>query len=373
MTGDSTERLDTVVIGAGQAGLSVGYHLARQRRSFVILDANERVGDSWRHRWDSLRLFTAARLDGLPGMRFPAPAWSFPTKDETADFLEAYARRFGLPVRTGVGVDRVFSDGDRYVVTSGSGRFEADNVVVATGAYRTPAVPAFGAALDAGIVQLHSSAYRNVSQLRDGGVLVVGAGNSGAEIALEVARHGHPAWLSGRDTGEETPFRLGGLPDRLLTAPAWVLFSRVLTVRTPVGRALRRKALSMGWPLVRIKPADIGAAGIERVPRTAGVRDGRPVLVDGRVLDVANVIWCTGFRPDFRWIDLPILDTHGAPAYDRGVAAARPGLYFIGQVFQYSLTSSLLGGVGRDAGRLARHLASHRPPASRRTVASPVH
>jgi putative flavoprotein involved in K+ transport len=354
MTGDGIERHATVIIGAGQAGLSVGYHLARRGRPFIILDATERIGDTWRGRWDSLRLFTPVRLDGLPGQRFPGPAWSFPTKDETADFIEAYARRFSLPVRTGVRVDRLSREVDRYVLAAGNDRFEADNVVVATGAFRTPRIPAFARELDPGITQVHSSAYRNPSQLRGGGVLVVGAGNSGAEIALEVARGGHRTWLSGRDTGEEVPFRLGSVPDRLLTPVAWFLFSRVLTVKTSAGRRLRRRALSMGWPLVRVKPADLATAGIERMPRTLGVQDGHPVLDGGQVMDVANVIWCTGFRPDHRWIE--VVGTDGFPVYERGIVVSHPGLYLIGEFFLYSPTSSLLGGVGRDADHIARHL-----------------
>jgi putative flavoprotein involved in K+ transport len=358
------QRFETVIVGAGQAGLAVGYHLARLGRPFVIMDAGSRIGDSWRTRWDSLRLFTPARYDGLPGMPYPAPAWSFPTKDEVADFLEAYAARFGLEVRTGLRVDRLWRESDRYVLTAGSSRFEADNVVVASGPFRLPTVPAFALKLDRAVVQLHSSAYRNPSQLQPGGVLVVGAGNSGAEIALEVARH-HRTWLSGRDTGEEAPFRLGSVPDRLLTPVVWNLYSRILTVRTAAGRKLRHKGLTMGWPLVRVKPKDIAAAGIERVPRTVAVRDGSPLLEDGRTLEVANVIWCTGYRPDYSWIDLPIFDADGAPRHDRGVVADHPGLYFVGAFFLHSLTSSLLGGVGRDAAHIARQVTSQPAPRDR--------
>jgi putative flavoprotein involved in K+ transport len=359
MTAPSPENIDTVIIGAGQAGLAVGYHLTRPGGpSFVILETNDRVGDPWRRRWDSLRLFTPGRYDGLPGLRFPGPAWSFPTKDEMAGYLEGYARRFDLPVRTGVRVDRVRRQDDRYVVACGDTRYVAANVVVATGAYQAPRIPGFAAGLDPAIVQMHSCEYRNLSQLREGPVLVVGAANTGAELALEASRHGHQTWLSGRDVGQETPFRPGSLPDRVVTPPFWFLLSRVLTSRTPVGRRLRRTYSTVGTPLVRIKPKDLAAAGVARVPRTAGVRDGLPVLDDGRVLDVSNVLWCTGFRPDLGWIDLPVLDGHGSPVHERGVVAAYPGLYFVGRFFLHSLTSSLVGGVGRDAGYIARHLVS---------------
>ena len=355
-----TEHVETIIIGGGQAGLATGYHLARLGRPFVILDANDRVGDAWRHRWDSLRLFTPARYDALPGMPFPARNLTYPTKDETADYLEAYAAKFDLPVRTGVRVDRLRRDGDRFVAAVGNLRFEADNVVVASGGYHVPRVPDFAAELDPDIFQMHSSQYRRPAQLREGDVLVVGAGNSGAEIALELSR-GHRTWLSGRDTGQE-PTRAGSLPDKLLVPIIWFVASRVVDVRTPIGRKVRAQFTDppRGIPLGRVRRQDIRAAGIERVPRTVDVRDGQPVLEDGRVMDVANVIWCTGFVPDWSWIDLPIFDHNGWPTHTRGVVESQPGLYFMGLMFLSTLSSGLLGGVGRDAERIAGHLTSTR-------------
>src|SRR5262245_53690367 len=173
MSDQTSERVHTIVIGGGQAGLSVGYYLKRQGRPFVILEANQRIGDTWRRRWDSLRLFTPARFDGLVGMPFPAPAYSFPTKDEMGDYLERYAARFDLPVRTGVKVDRLTREGRFYVITAGERRFEAEHVVVAMANYQVPRVPPFAGELDPGIVQLHSFDYRNPGQLREGPVLIV--------------------------------------------------------------------------------------------------------------------------------------------------------------------------------------------------------
>jgi putative flavoprotein involved in K+ transport len=353
------ERFETVVVGGGQAGLATGYHLARLGRPFVILDAGQRVGDPWRGRWDSLRLFTPARYSGLPGMGFPAPAWHYPTKDEVADYLEDYAARFELPVRAGVAVDGLTRQGDRFLVTAGERRFEADNVVVASGAYHTPRVPAFATELDPAILQLHSNGYRRPSQLREGGTLVVGAANSGAEIAVE-ASGAHQTWLSGRHPGSE-PTRAGSRLDRLLTPPFWFFISRVLSVDTAIGRKVRPKLMGAGTPLARVRRRDITAAGVERVPRTVGARDGLPLLEDGRVLEVANVVWCTGFRPDFSWIDLPVFDADGEPRHDRGVVAAQPGLYFVGLFFLSAVSSALVGGVGHDAEHIAARIAARQP------------
>jgi putative flavoprotein involved in K+ transport len=228
------EHFETVIIGGGQAGLSVAYHLARRDRPCVVLEANERIGDNWRRRFDSLRLYSPARYDGLPGWDVPLDPWAYPTKDEIADYLEAYVERFELPVITGAGVDALRRDGDRYVVRCGAQRFLADNVVVASGTFQEPIVPAFAPELDPSILQLHSDAYRNPSQLRDGPVLVVGCSHSGADIALEVAS-GHDVVLAGRLHGE-VPFDIESRLARAVLPLLWFMANRVLTMRTPLGR-----------------------------------------------------------------------------------------------------------------------------------------
>jgi putative flavoprotein involved in K+ transport len=350
------ERFDTVVIGGGQAGLSAGYHLRKAGRSFVILDANERIGDSWRHRYDSLRLFTPARYAGLPGGRFPGRGSAAPTKDQMADYLEAYASRFSLPVRTRMTVDGVRWDGDTYEVSTGAGTLHAANVIVASGAHREPRVPTIARDLDPAIVQLHSSEYRNQAQLRPGGVLVVGAGNSGGDIALESVSS-HPTWLSGPERGH-IPFHIDTWISRNVAVRLVVFAGRhVLTIRTPIGRKVKAKNATQGDPLVRVKPKELLAAGVTRVPKTTAVRDGLPVLEDGTVLDVTNVIWCTGFRHDLSWIDLPIFGEDGAPMHDRGVVTSEPGLYFVGLPFQFAAASDVLPGVGRDAAYVVKQMA----------------
>jgi len=355
MTG--AQRLDTVVIGAGQAGLATGHHLARLGVAFVILEGRARVGDVWRERFDSLRLYTPARYDGLPGWRFPIPPRAFPTKDEVADYLEAYAERFALPVVTGAPVERLSFEGGRYLVRAGGRRYEADNVVVASGTFTEPIVPPFASELDPRITQMHSCDYRNPSQIPPGRVLVVGASHSGGDIAYELAR-GHDVVLCGRINGE-LPFRLDTRTAHVVMGALFFLAQHVLTVRTPLGRKMRPEVRAHGGPLLRVRRADLRAAGVEHTDaRVAGVRDGMPVLQDGRVLDVTSVVWCTGFGKDVSWIDMPVTGADGWPEQDRGVVASHPGLYFVGVPFLHAFASMLIGGVGRDARHVAEHIAS---------------
>jgi putative flavoprotein involved in K+ transport len=350
-------RVDTVIVGAGQAGLATGYCLAAQGRDFVIIDGHERVGEAWRRRWDSLRLFTPAAYDGLPGMPFPAPPHAYPTKDDMAAYLEAYAARFALPLVLRTVVTRLARHETGYVLGADGWSIEADHVVVATGAFHRPRIPAFASALDHNILQLHSAQYRCPRQLQDGPALIVGAGNSGAEIAVDVARY-HPTWLSGRDTGRLPLLLRGqGFRGRLFR---WLANDR-LTVDRSIGRAVKRRELAHGAPLIRLRPEDLAAAGIRRVPRTVGIRHGLPVLEDGSVVDVANIIWCTGFRADFAWIDLPVFGSDGYPVHYRGIIEGAPGLHFVGLPFLYSLGSSTVGGVGRDAEYVVRHIVGPRP------------
>lgn len=355
------ERIDTLVIGGGQAGLAVGYHLARRAIPFQIIDANPRTGDAWRNRWDSLRLFTANKFNGLPGMPYAGPAWGFATKDEIADFLESYAQHFELPIRHGVEVIRLTRERDRLVAFTEDQEYEADNVVVAMSGYQQPRVPEFASRLDARIVQMHMVDYKNPGQLREGDVLVVGAGNSGAEIAFELVKSRRHVLLSGPTTGQ-APFRPERLSGRILVPVLSPLILRVLNTSTPIGRKARPKILSSGAPLVRVKEKDLAKAGVERVGRTIGVVDGYPELDDGRVVDVSNVVWCNGFEPGFSWIDLPVFDDRGHVVHDRGIAPDVPGLYFVGLRFLTSISSDTLLGVGRDADHVAGHI-SHRRPA----------
>ncbi|MFF2344686.1 flavin-containing monooxygenase [Pseudarthrobacter sp. NPDC058119] len=356
-----SEHFYTVVIGGGQAGLAMGYHLSRLKRSYVILDENPRTGDSWRSRWDSLRLFTPARYDAFPGSRYPAPPWSYPSREEFADYLSSYAQTFNLPVRTNRRVTRLGHNGHSFTIEADGQRLEADNVVVAPGWDRKPKVPAFAGQLGPAIRQLTAASYQSPEDLAPGPVLVVGAGNSGAEVALELAST-RKTYLSGRHPGQ-IPWPIDAVAARPLSLAVFFAFSHVLNLNTPAGRKALPHILAHSGPLVRVKDRDLVRAGVERVPRTEGAIDGRPLLADGRTLEITNVIWCTGFRPDLAWIDLPVFGPDGQPEQVRGIAKTR-GLYFLGATFQQSLASSMVNGVGRDAAFIARHIAAEAPHAA---------
>lgn len=353
------ERFDTVIIGGGQSGLAAGHELVRRGVPFVILEANARIGDNWRSRWESLRLYSPARADGLPGMRFPAAKTAYPSGKQMGDYLESYAGEGRLPVRTGIRVDRLRcrDDGkDGYVIEAGDQQFEAAQVIVATGGFRHPNVPDFAGQLDPAIRQLHSNEYHDPSQLQDGPVLVVGASHSGADIAVEAAS-GHRTYLSGQIHGQ-LPVPLDSRRSRALFPVLVFLAKHVLTLRTPIGRKMAPHVRMGGGPLLRVRREDLDRAGVERFEaRTESVEDGKPMLADGQVLDVANVVWCTGFRPDFRWIELPITGDDGWPEQQRGVVSSAPGLYFLGLPFLYSFASMLVAGAGGDAAYVARRIA----------------
>ena len=350
-----SEQVHTLIIGGGQAGLAAGYFVKKLGLDCLILDAAARTGDSWRRRWDSLRLFTPSKFNGLPGKKFMKADFYFPTKDEVADYLGEYVDKFSLPVRQGVTVGCVARKNGLFAVTAGDQHYTAENIIVATGAYRNPIVPPCAKELDPSIVQIHSDDYRNPGQLPEGQVLVVGAGNSGAEISIELANAGRKVWLAGRDVGRIPAETLGHI---LGGHPYWLLMTRVFNVKTPIGRKMQSQALHKGSPLIRLNTEKVMEAGVIRTPRLKGVKGGLPQLVDGCQLDVAGIVWATGYRPDFGWIKLPIAGQNGYPVHAGGVVRKCPGLYFVGLHFQTSLSSALLGGVGNDARIVVENIAA---------------
>lgn len=359
-----TERYELVIIGGGQAGLSAAYWLQQQDIDFLVVDAHARVGDAWRNRWDSLRLFTPAKYSSLPGLAIQGDPHHLPTRDEMAEYLEWYAQVFALPVRNGSTVEQVRRVGGAFEVTTNGTTLQAENVIVATGPFQKPIIPVLAQDLDPSIVQLHSSEYRNPAQLPEGDVMVVGAANSGAQIALELSRSRNVV-LAGRS--------VGSLPRRILGRDLFDWLSKTLMrpgADTMIGRRLRRNVLRGTDALIGMSERDLIGPSLRRAGRIVAARDGKPVLADGSVVDVTGIVWSTGFRPDFGWVDAPVFGDDGYPRHHRGVTSV-PGLYFLGLRFLYRLNSSLVGGVGADAEYIASAVGA-RYGDTRRLVA-PAH
>ncbi|RJT07533.1 NAD(P)/FAD-dependent oxidoreductase [Halococcus sp. IIIV-5B] len=349
---------DVVIIGGGQSGLATGYYLTQRNIEYVILEASGRVGDSWRHRWDSLRLFTQAKNSSLPGMRFPSNPESYPTKDEVANYLESYVSCFSLPVRLDTRVKGVDRAGERYRVETDDGVYHAKQVIIATGPFLDPSRPTFSEDIGDAIDDYHSSEYMNPSHFEtDGDILVVGAGNAGTEIALELACTGRRTLLAGPSVGY--------VPMRVFNSRFfWWLATNLLTAENVVCRMIENYSRSHGDPLVRYSESTAKQANVERVGRVTGVEAGYPVIESGQRLNVSGVVWATGFDLNYEWLNIPGLeiDSDGYPIHDRGIVPGELGLYFVGLPYQTTLVSASLGGVGVDADRIASTVAQRLSP-----------
>jgi putative flavoprotein involved in K+ transport len=347
--------LDVLVVGAGQSGLALAWHLARQNARFLVVDGAAGLGASWASRWDSLRLFTPAQYDALPGMAFPAAHDTYPTKDQVAAYLSDYATRFELPVLRRCRVHRVERTGDHYAVHTSQGMLRARQVVVATGAFHRPVTPTFAAELPSTVAQVHSAAYRNPTTLPAGPTVVVGTGNSGLQNAEELSAS-RPVYLATGRRALELPQRLWG---RDLF---WYLTTLGLVTRT-ADSLLARRMRSRGDLVIGSRVRDLARRGVVVKPRTTGASADGLHFTDGSTVAPAAVVWATGFAGDYSWIDVPGVVVDGSVVHQRGTTAA-PGLYFIGLPWQHTRGSALLGFVRYDAEWLARRMAAERVDAS---------
>ena len=342
----SRERVDVVVIGAGQAGLAIGYFLARAGRRFLIVDGADSIAGAWRSRWDSLVLFTPRRYDSLPGLAFPGDPDGYPTRDEVIAYLEQYAAAFELPVELDNAVRSLDADGGRFVVALEDRQIEADQVVVATGPFQLPRVPALGHELAPDLFQTHSTGYRHPSDVPEGTVLVVGGGNTGFQIAKELAAT-HTVHLA-------VGSRQMPLPQRFLGRDLfwWLTKTRLLTktIESRLGRRLRDRDTLIGS-----SPRQLKRDGVELKPRAVAAAGRTVSFADGSELDVDAVIWATGYRSNHSWINLPIADPNGRVRHRRGVTDV-PGLYFLGLSWQHTRGSALLGWVKHDAEFIAEQI-----------------
>jgi putative flavoprotein involved in K+ transport len=357
---------EVIIIGAGQAGLATAYYLTQLGIKPLLLEAHDRVGDNWRKRWDSLQLFSPVRYSSLPGWGFALPAMALPTKDEVGDYMEAYAQRFGLQVRTGVRVQALTYEMGTYKVLLGEERLQARQVVVTTGAFGTPYVPVFAGDADAGLFQMHVSQYKNPGQLPAGPVLVVGTGASGSQIAAELAREAQAPAPSGAATAGRRKVYLSGpetghLPRRFLGKDIywWLYATGAMAIKRHswLGRRMARD--TGGDFLIGKRLRDIvKEAGLLRRGLLSGFEAGKPVFADGQAADdIGSILWATGYRNDYSWIKLPILDAAGQPRQLRGVVEGAAGLYFVGLRFMHRIDSSNMGGMGRDAEYVAQQIA----------------
>ena len=337
-------RYDVAVVGAGQAGLAIGRALAEQGKRFVILEAADSVGAAWRNRWDSLTLFTPTHYDALPGMPFPGPPDTYPSKDAVAGYLKAYAAAFDLPVRLNSPVTRLSQTDEGFKIHTQSEVFNARQVVVATGPFQQPFTPSAAQQLDASVTELHSAEYRNPRALPDGPVLVVGGGNSGFQIAEELA-------TAGRHVNLSIATKMPILPQRLAGKDLFWWLTRLgllrVTVDTRPGRRMSSRDFIIGSSRRRLK-----AAGVRFRPAVAGADGSTVLFADGSSLDAEVVIWATGYRPDYSWIHIPGVARDGKVVHRRGVTEV-PGLYFLGLTWQHTRGSALLGFVHHDAAYLA--------------------
>jgi len=352
MTANGTNEglLDVVVVGGSQAGLAMAWHLTRRGLRFVVLEAGPEIGHTWRSRWDSLTLFTPAQHDALPGMPFPGRPDTYPTKDPVADYLQDYAAAFNLPVRLNARVSHLSKTAEGFEIGTQADVFRARQVVAAAGPFQTPFIPPAAQRLDGAVTQLHSAGYRNPQALPAGPALVVGGGNSGFQIAEELAAAGRRVDLSIATKQPVLPQRLAG-KDLFW----WLTHLGLMRVSTEsrLGRRMSSRDFIIGSSRRRLQKK-----GVRFRPRLTGAGGRTAQFADGGTLDAGVVIWATGYRPDYSWIDIPDVVQDGQVTHRRGVTEV-PGVYFLGLTWQHTRGSALLGFVNDDAAYLAGRIAAH--------------
>ncbi|WP_076411590.1 NAD(P)/FAD-dependent oxidoreductase [Shewanella sp. UCD-KL12] len=345
---------DFIIIGAGQSGLSMAYNLALNNKDYLILDANGHIGAPWLKRWDSLKLFTPTEYNHLPGMPFPFPQGYYPNKYEVADYLKSYVEKFSMPIEFNQRITSVKKVNGIFEITSETGHYQAKQVIIATGPFHTPYTPPCHADICKSVVQLHSEHYKNPEQLQDGDCLVVGAGDSGVQILSEIADTGRKVHFSGTD-------KIKAIPQSFLGKTLWWWF-------TKLGFLSVSRFSKLGkWLSKGVQPV-IGTDVKSLLAKDNVIHMGRTLSADrdsikfqkGSVSSIKNIVWATGFKPNFFWIDNITFDEMNYPSNYRGVSDDMDGLYFIGLPWLYTRGSATLGGVWKDAEYLMDYIRQNK-------------
>ncbi|MFY3790284.1 flavin-containing monooxygenase [Ureibacillus sp. MALMAid1270] len=344
--------VDTIVIGAGQAGLAVGYYLKQQNQNFLILDKGNEIGESWLNRYDSLVLFTPRIYDALPGLKLEGEAHGFPTKNEIVRYLKQYAKEFNLPIQLQTEVIKVQHQDDIFYIETNQGILQSKNLIIATGAFQTPRIPAFSKKLSSDINQLHSSHYKNSTQLKEGNVLVVGGGNSGAQIAVELSKE--------TETYIAISQKLSFLPLVFFNKSMYWWLDKIGILKASTNSFLGKVIQKKGDPIFGFELKDaIKRKEVLLKPRVIDGIHNVVTFKDSTTLSIDNIIWATGFDLKYPWLEIrEVFNEKGKIIQNRGISNLK-GLYFIGLPWQYRRGSAILQGVGFDAKYIVEHLKTH--------------
>jgi putative flavoprotein involved in K+ transport len=347
-----TQQVEVAIIGAGQAGLAAGYYLSQQNRNFVILEKAEQVGQAWRDRWDSLKLITPNPYNDLPGLSFPSQSIDFPTRNDVISYLENYAHKYQFPIEYSQSVNVLKSIDNGFRIEANTRTIEAQHVIVATGAFHKPFIPRFSSDLPDNINQIHSSQYRNPKQLAEGAVLIVGSGNSGVQIAKEISIH-HKVYLS---VGNSPT-----LPRQIWGRDLYWWLNTLKVTRINVSSRLGKRFSKRPDSVVGINLQKLARENnIILLGHTQSASENHLLFSGGETIpisEIKTIIWASGFRSDYSWIEIPVFNSNYQPFHRRGVTPIK-GLYFLGLRWQYRITSSLIGGIGEDAAYIANKIAA---------------
>jgi putative flavoprotein involved in K+ transport len=340
---------DVIVIGAGQAGLSMGYFLKQTKLSFLILDKGSSIGETWRNRYDSLTLFTSRSYSSLPGLTLKGEEKQYPTKDEISDYLSVYANTFSHPIQLNTSVTKLVKEEDDFILHTTQGKLQSKNVIIATGPFQEPFIPGYSHKLSADVLQLHSSKYKNPNQLMEGTTLVVGGGNSGTQIAVELSQN--------REVYLSVGHKLRFLPQDIGNKSIFWWFDKLGVYKASVHSKVGQFIKNMPDPIFGFElKQQLKSGNVILKPRVTSADENNLFFEDGSRVEVANVIWSTGFKSDYKWISIPhVIDENGLPTHNRGVTSIK-GLYFLGLPRQSSRGSALLQGVGMDADYIIKQL-----------------